>query len=522
MDILTQVVQVLARYKRQKIDIIGNDESDSRYTELFNLIKDGKITTDKEVTQHFFGDKASPSDGKYRFFKSEFKDRLLNTLFFIDLDNPQFNEFQKAYYKAVHDWGAINILYRRGIVDAANNLAEKLLTDCIKYEITDLCVAILERLKSKYGLQVGDKKKYIHFKDLFWHYKEVWNSEHLAREAFEEIRLDYIKSTAFRPETSAKAELILKNLKELRDKTDSFQFVYFYYCVKEAVYSAKHDWKGLLPMCDEAIAYFNTKPFSVKTYIAIFINQKAIALFMLRRFEECRKVIEEALALQEEGDMNWFKTMEKKMLLLFHTGTYTEGYALYNQVRNIKEYKNLRGHNAEIWQLFEAYLYVGALVGKMPDIDRHAKNTFGNFRLSKFLNEIPTFSHDKKGMNIPVLVIQIVLMVLERHKGLVDRIETIEKYLVRNVPKSDSGNYRSNQFIKALVELPKADFKVKLIQRRTDKIIADMSSVPYDLVEAGYKLEVLPFEVLWQLILTQLGTKGFEMYRMKLVPRAAN
>jgi hypothetical protein len=514
MDILTQVVQVLARYKRQKIDIIGNDDSDSRYTKLFNLIKEGKVTTDKEVAQHFFGDKATPGDSTYRFFKSEFKERLLNTLFFIDLDNPQFNEFQRAYYKALHDWGAINILYRRGIIDAANNLAEKLLTDCIKYENTDLCVAILQRLKSMYALQVGDKKKYIHFKNLFWHYKEIWNSEHLAQEAFEEIRLDYVKSTAYRPETSAKAELTLRNLKELRDKTDSFFFVYFYYSVKEAIYSAKHDWKGLVPMCDEAIAYFNAKPFSVKTYIAIFLNQKAIALLMLHRFEECHVILEEALALQEEGNGNWFKTMEKKMLLFFQTEAFTEGYDLYNRVRNIKEYKNLQGHGAEIWRLFEAYLYLGALVGKIPNIDRHAKNTFGNFRLRKFLNEIPTFSHDKKGMNIPVLVIQIVLMVLEKHNGLVDRIETIEKYLVRNVPKSDRGNYRSNQFIKALVELPKADFKVKIIQRKTDKIITDLMSVPYDIIEAGYKAEVLPFEVLWQMILTALGTKGYEIKRV--------
>ncbi len=440
----------------------------------------------------------------------------MNTLFFIDYDNPQFNEFQRVYYKALHDWGAINILYRRGIIEAANNLAERLLTDCIKYELTDLCVAILERLKDTYARQIGNKKKYYELKEKFWDYKAVWDAEHRACDAFNDIRLEYVKSTAYRPETSLNAKTLLDSLEPYRAQYDSFMFVFNYYLVKEAIYSAKHDWKGLLPMCDEAIAYFNAKPFNVKAYIAIFLNQKAIALLMLRRFEECHVVLDEALALQEEGNVNWFKTMEKKMLLYFQTDAYTEGYALYNRVRNIKEFKNLQGHGAEIWRLFEAYLYLGASFGKIPHIDRHAKNTFGNFRLSKFLNEIPTFSQDKKGMNIPVLVIQIVLMVIEKDKKLVDRIETIEKYLVRNVPKSDIANYRSNQFIKALVELPKENFKVKAIQRKTDKIIKDMMSVPYDIMATGYKMEVLSFEVLWQTILRELNTKGFEVMRLKV------
>ena len=115
-----------------------------------------------------------------------------------------------------------------------------------------------------------------------------------------------------------------------------------------------------------------------------------------------------------------------------------------------------------------------------------------------------------------MLVIQIVLMVIEKDKKLVDRIETIEKYLVRNVPKSDIANYRSNQFIKALVELPKENFKVKAIQRKTDKIIKDMMSVPYDIMATGYKMEVLSFEVLWQTILRELNTKGFEVMRLKV------
>jgi hypothetical protein len=505
MDILTQIVQVLDRYKLREIDIIDSKDSKSRYTDLYRLIKDGTIKTDEDAAKHFYGNKAKPNEGKYRVFKNEFKNRLLNTLYFIDTNHPTFTDFQTAYYAAQHQWGAINLLYRRGLISAANALAERLLTDCKKFELTDLCMLILERLKTTYAKQVGDKKKYQDFKIQFWHYKNMWEAEHLAMEVFDDIRIDYVKSTAFRPETSLRAQQALDSIEHLREQFDSFMFIFHYFAVKEAVYSAKHDWKGVITVCDETLALFEAKPFTMKVYIGIIKNQKVIALLMLKRYEECQITLNEALDLQELGNVNWFKTMEKKVLLAFHTAHYTGGYATYKEVQDLKEFKNLQGHSAEIWKLFEANFY---LAGSMGLLDKNKELTLGKFKLNKFLNDIPTFGLDKKGMNIPVLVMQIALMITEKmYDALIDRIETIEKYVVRNVPKTDIANYRSNQMIKILLEIPKAGFMRKVLERTTKKLLEDLKSVPFDLRETGYKVEVLPYDELWMKLLPYFGDK---------------
>ncbi len=499
MDILNQIVQVLDRYKLKDIDIIDSKNSESRYSEMYRLIKDGTIKTDEDAAKHFYGAEASPIDGKYRVFKTEFKSRLLNTLYFIDTNNPVFTDFQTAYYAAQHQWGAINLLYRRNLSDAANVLAERLLTDCKKYELTDLCVLILEKLKSIYARQIGDKKKYQNFKTQFWHYKAAWEAEILAQEAFDEIRIDYVKSSAFRPETSLKAQAALNELEPLREKYDSFMFIFNYFAVKEAIYSAKHDWKGVIDVCDETLAIFETKPFTMKSYMGVIKNQKIIALLMLKRYKECQITLNEALVLQEVGNFNWFKTMEKKVLLAFHTTHYTEGVDTYKQVLALKEFKSLKGHSAEIWKLFEAHFY---LIKSLGSLDKTLELSFSKFRLNKFLNDIPDFGHDKKGMNIPVLVIQIALMITEKmFDTLIDRIEAIEKYVVRNVPKSDIANYRSNQMIKILMEIPKAGFNRKILERTTHKFLEDLKSVPFDLRETSYKIEVIPYDVLWEYLL---------------------
>ena len=512
MNILTQIVQVLDRYKLRDIDIIDSKDSESRYTEMYRLIKDGTFKTDDDAVKHFYGAHATTQEGKYRVFKNEFKSRLLNTLYFIDTNNPVFSDFQSAYYSAQHQWGAINLLYRRSIYLAANPLAERLLTDCKKYELTDMCVLILEKLKENYAKQVGDKKKYEDFKKQFWHYKGVWEAEQIAQEAFDEIRINYVKSTAFRPETSKEAQKSLDKLEPLRQKYDSFMFIYNFFCVKEAVYSAKHDWKGVIHVCDETLTLFEAKPFTMKNFMAIIKNQKSIALLMLKRYEECHITLNETLDLQEHGNFNWFKTMETKVLLAFHTAHYTEGVETYKQVLDLKEFKNLQEYSAEIWKLFEANFY---LIASMGLLDKSKEYTFGKFRLNKFLNDIPNFSHDKKGMNIPVLVMQIALMIVEKmHNALIDRIENIEKYVVRNIPKTDIANYRSNQMIKILLEIPKAGFSRKILEKTTKKLLEDLKSVPFDLRETGYKIEVFPYDELWIKLLPWFGDEKLDIQRI--------
>jgi hypothetical protein len=503
MEIITQIVEVLSRYKLQEIDVLDNSDSSSRYTELYRLIKEGKIKTDADAEKHFYGE-VKKNNSSYRAFKSQFLDRLLNTLYFIDTDNPNFNDFQKTYYAVLHEWGTINLLYRRSAFYAANHLAERLLQVCIKYEFTDICVMILEKLKSDNAVIFGDKKKYKEYKEKFWHYKEVRNAEHIAQEAFENIRIEYVKSTEYRPEMSTKAIENLEYLENLRKEQDSFIFLVHYFAIKEAIFSTQNDWDSVIKVCDEALFFFNKKPFKVVPYIATFINQKVIALLMLNQYEDCEKSLNDVLNLYDEGISNWYKIMEIKILLHFHTQNYIEVYKTYNYAVSLKEFKNQIGHDSEIWKLFEAYLYFVISLNKIPNLD---KNALQSFKLSKFLNQIPIFTNDKKGMNIPVLIIQICLILIEKkYNKLIDYTEALEKYMMRNVPK-DNANYRANQFMKILIEVSKSNFNKIALKRQLAKKIEDLSTVPSTVAQNGYKIEIIPFEIIWEELLNSFEKK---------------
>ena len=522
MKLFIPIVQVLDRYKIRDIDILDGKDSTSRYTQLYQLLRSGELKTDEEVAKHFYGDSANLMDPKFRAFKSAFKDRLLNTLFFIDPSHTQFTDFQGAYYAAQREWGAIRILYARNLISPATELAERLLVVCIKYELTELCVSILDKLRSSYASQIGDKKKYEWYKSLFWSYKGLSDAEHLAQDAFEELQIEYVKTTAFRPENSTIAEGKLERLLPLHAQYDSFMFRFYFYGVKEAVFSAKHDYPGVIDVCNEALAYFRHKPFTMKAYIAIFLNQKVIAHLSLRQYGACQQVLDEVLHIQEVGNVNWFKSMEKKVILGFHMGDYALAHAAYSEASDQKEFKNLQDQSADVWKLFEAYLFWANSIGKPMGFGKGGQTKLDKFRLWTFLNDVPTFSDDKRGMNIPVLVVQIALMISLRKNTLLDkRIETIEKYLFRYARRADAAKYRTNLFIRLLLEIPRCHMNSQALEKRTTLILSNLKKVPLHVISTGYQMEIIPYEVLWlELIkMTDLNAKQSASARNRVESR---
>ena len=47
MDSIMQIAHLLDGYKLANIDIIDNNDSKSRFTEFYRLVKNGTLTTDK-------------------------------------------------------------------------------------------------------------------------------------------------------------------------------------------------------------------------------------------------------------------------------------------------------------------------------------------------------------------------------------------------------------------------------------------------------------------------------------------
>lgn len=87
----------------------------------------------------------------------------------------------------------------------------------------------------------------------------------------------------------------------------------------------------------------------------------------------------------------------------------------------------------DAWRLSFGYLNFLVKTRRLK-LSPREKSSADKFRLSSWLNDMPIFSKDKMGSNIPILILQAMFLLLERRLDEFDnRIEALRKYRQRNL-----------------------------------------------------------------------------------------
>ncbi len=498
MDKLTRIIRTFDQYKMRYIDVLNNEDSKSQHTKLYRAVLGGAINTDAEAAKFLFGPDAKKGDQNYKNFKTDFKKRLLNTMLFVDPSHEDFDKYQQMLYEVHREWMTIKAIYANGMSDLANPLAEQLLQIVMKYDYTDIIVPLMNNIK--FGIAMtGDKKRYAEYQQLHNHYIELWLWEQKAKEYADILRMEYVKTAEHKPFMSDVAKDYFEELKPAMEKYDAVVLHNYGRTVEIYIYSTVSDFENVLDVAERALAFFRSKSFVLKAAISMFQHQKMIALMMLKRYTEAEKVVEETIALRVKGSFNWFTAQESKMFLLLKMHRFTEGYVLYTRIIKMKEFKELReGMSKEMWILFNAYFHLLHHLGKMP------LSTFGEkdkvFKVSKFLNDVPTLCKDKEGMNIAILSVKMCFLIVTRQDK---DVESIEKYFDRHTRKDDP-YYRFHQFGSLLSRIPKSNFKRTLTKQNTVELRENLQSVPFDPVVSAYRGEVMNVEEVWDWVLDTL------------------
>ena len=495
MQALKQIVFLLDGNKLAKIDIIDTGKSKSRHTQFYHLIKNGTIQTDEDAVLHFYKTK-NVQDSRYRYFKNTFRNKLINTIFFVNTHDEKVGNYQNTYTDAQRTWALINILFTRSAFVAAIDLSEQLLKICLHYEFTELVVQLTDKLKHIHGTLKGDKEKFAYFRELHFKHLAHLNTELLVKDYYQTVKIEYTKTIGFKREMQAVADKAIEELAPHVSKCDTFTFMSIWYLLRVTSYQTIYDHKNILAVCEEGINFFNQKKFETSKVTAILMNQQLISQIQLRQYEAGKKTALAVEALQIEGTHNWYKSLEQQMMLAFHTRTYGQAYTIYQIATKHKGFAYLEGRNKEIWPLFSAYLY---FLIKMKRIEGIAleKSGLKDFKIQKFSNALNEISADKNGLNIPYLIINYLIQLLNKNEDkLIDGVEAMQKYIMRHVKKTDAA-YRTNLFLKLLTRTTELDYSKNAIKPFADKLINEMAESPPNIMEQGDRIEIMSFEYMW-------------------------
>ena len=503
---LKELSLTISKNKTKKIEILGrNRSSNSKTDKLYFGIIEGQINSDEDALKIIYNDDPGKTSALNKL-KERLTQKLINTSFFVDSNQPQFSTMQQAYYTCYKNYVSSKILSGRSARATSIELAIQTLRKAHQFEFTDIAADLSRRLRFHHGTITGNHREYLRYSRLFDEYSRILKLEVDAEKCYTDIVIHLLKGSPILTfDTVEDAIDRLRIIGTQLPNVESFTIRFNYHASLAIYYIYKNEVDAAKKEINEGQKYFlgNEQRKGHKNKIFILNLILIQCLIHQKDYFEAKRVINDTIPLTEKGSINWFATLELKLLISLRSEHYQEAYEVYLLVSQRREFRQLYPYLAESWKLYRAYLEFFLRTEKIQPPADPAKR-LKRFRIGKFLNDVPAFSKDKRGMNISILIVQVLLFLADRqYDQVIDRMEAIEAYCYRYL-KPTSHLYRSNCFLKMLLLLPKAKFQRERAHWRGRHLLQKLRIAPAEIAFQNSEIEIIPYEDLWQQILQLL------------------
>lgn len=447
--------------------------------EYYAGVMKNQWSTNEEAGKSIWPD--SPEDNR-KVYLSRLKRSVIDGIVHQTLGTKGANPFQAAYIDCWRKLAAVRILDGLGVRKGSSWLARKTLSKAIKYDLTEIVCSLSTVLEVNESIS-GEPREFERLMQLSDHYRELLNAENRAIRCFSILSSRFSKSKEGGQELIDLTEDFIRELKADLHRFNSFRYIYFTYNLMATHAQLTNDHLALSEICNTALEIFKNKPYTTPRSVQFSFTFKPIpAALQLKDYAAAQGYLEDALAIVEPASYNWVICLIYQAILGFHSDQLD---LVTDAIRRSVPHRKYPAVD-EQWKIIEAYAH-------LLDIDTGRK-----FRVSRFLNDMPIFSKDKRGNNITIIILQILFHLKLNEKGkIIDKMETLKTYAYRYLRRDDT--FRSNCFIHMLMCLPKAHFNPISLRRHARNYINRLGTY-----QSG-EVEIIPYEKLWEEVLRLLG-----------------
>lgn len=501
MKSIIEIAKIVTQKKVKKIEIFDDAilrQRNNKFFEFYQGVTLQRFKTDRDAAQQLY--KCDPQDAKYRQLKSRFKKRLLNTLFFLDINKPAVSSYERAYFSCNKDWTLVKILLANNALESAASQAKGILTVALRFQFADVIVNCSRILRDYYATH-ADEKEYEVYDTYIKQYAEILQAEIRSEELYQRVIIEYYMPLSKTVDLLERIDTYCHALVGLSETYQS-PIVYFnMFMVWTMRYEMLRDYHAMLEVCAQAEQYVTQNPdYYQEEKQIIFYTKKMTAFLHLRDFRQGRINAEKCLNTFPEGSKPWFTFMEYYLLLTMHTENYYQASAILAKTMSHSEFKRLDLTNKEKWSVFEVYVqFMIDLMGQKQPLMR--KNKKRNARLTELLEHPDSFSKEHRILGVHLWILKILMLLEQRQfSTLNEQIELLKPF---GAKLNKQEFYRPLQFIKLLQQLRKANYNPREISN-TDKYYNRLINQPFSYRGALSELEIIPFEKLWEIVIQNL------------------
>ncbi len=500
MKNLQEIIKIVNR-KRVKNSKILDSRVDEK-TNLFRLFKgvsDGSYRSDREAAVDIFG--TDPDNANYRKLKSNLKKRVSNNLFYLDINEPGYSDYHRALLSCSKNLAKIRILVSNGARNSGVKLAKKTLKQAKKYSFSEIIMAAGRVVKDHYSF-TGQLKKFDNMVLLLEEAKSIYDVELLSENYYQSLIIHFAKSVSAKKELELLANKYYRELKKRSETCNSFVLQFNLHKIWLMVYLVRGTYKDALKVCDRFDDYLKRNPvYRQDMILGRFALYRLYCYLHLDDYKNGVIAVQNCISLFRNGSNNYFIFREYHFLLAIRNGENREAANIISEVFGHQKFHSFENHQKEKWRIFRAYF--NYIAGEVPTQTTLSETLPEQYDLASFLRFVPSYLKDKKGYNIAILILQI-LVLLKRadYDGIIDRVEALRNYCSRWLDKNDC--YRSNCFIKMVLIMEKEGFDYDRTKKIAAKYYVKLRSTRFSYQGTPTDLEVIHYEKLWKSILDEL------------------
>jgi hypothetical protein len=497
-DALQDLVWIITRNKVKNIEILGNPGEDNRSEDLYDAISKAKVVTDEEAAKRFFST-TNPKDKNYKKLKNKLVKQLVNTAFFIDLNQPSYSDRASAYYNCYRDFAAACILTTKEAKKASIEIFQQVLEQAIKYEFVELVTDVTRILRLQYGRTQSDVKNHEYFSAINKIYEEKRRWQMVALDNYEELIRYYIVKQSSNEEVNKLATQYFDELFPLNEKVNTASYIMNTTMIGVIKYFSEGDWASAMTLIENQFALLQPKITTGAGQLAGLAMNKLFCLIQLRRFDnnEGEKVVEEIFSYCNEGGFNWFRTFEIYFQYCVYARQYAEALKVYQKVSSHTSFKLQSAAQKDVWRLYKGYLHLLGELKQLPQTE--VNNICGPYKQAKYLNEFEIIDKDRAGMNIPLLLLPILFCLAEGEYQEYGRsVPALDIYRKRYL--NNNMNKRSTAFMNMLLALDRKMYETERSEKKIQKELEVLRNASTETTRQSSFIEIIPYEDLWNLI----------------------
>ena len=502
MKEVISLAKLISEQKIEKIDLFNNKSSlPYKSRKLYENLVNGSIENLEDANRIIY--EGADNGKNVKKLISRLKNRMLNTLFFVDQSRSEFTDMRRATHTIAKSFALINILLERNEIKTAISIANKTFNKALKYEKTDFALFLGRRLYEHYSIIEPSKQKLNKFKFEVSKLNNILNHELKAEDYYNEISNLYItKKSKFSESELTSMKGKCDELVCHQDEIQSFKYNLHTYNLLTSYYILTNDHAKCIEYCTKALDFFNKKPYDDTISKYMFRNNLILSAIPQRNYDFAEKHTKDNFKILTKGSHSWYIQCNYQFILLVSQAKYQSLYSLIVEVTLDKNYKKFILQH-EYWNVIEAYVHFLIRMEKVDPSFDSSNRKLRPFSLTRFLNDVPKFSKDKRGLNISIIIVQFLFLLLDRkYSKLIDRLDAIKQYSYRYLKNDET--FRSNLFIKMLLKVADADFHPIAAARYTKdmhaKLLASNPSANFQSTE----IEVIPYEKLWEIVMELL------------------